>query len=848
MRGRPRPLPGWVLRPSRWALRTGAAALLSGLLFPSPARAQGIEPWGVLSGAMSEEEFLRMRRETPGSFTFERALGRRLDRAIDERVRAGFRLPGVPPALLLQEGVPARVVLGPRIGVVQGRFRFPVVMGLFSDSPETPPVPVETVQREYFDGPNSKGGTIPEFYRELSGGRVELEGSGFDWVRTPFTLAEVGGGVAGLTSSAKVGPYMVDVLRRLDGEGVDWGAFDNDGPDGIPNSGDDDGFVDVLVFLHPTWGAECQGEGRSSNRIWSHRWSLRARTGSPFTTRTPSLAPGVPFVRVNDYTIQGVLSCDRSSMNEIGVMAHELGHGFGLPDLYGTGGVFRPGGGNWELMATGTYGCTGEDPSRPCHMGAWSKAVLGWVDVETPAPDTDHGTVTLAPVVRSGRVLQIEAGDGSGEFFLLENRQRIGFDQGLLAPGLLIWHIQPGWIGDRRTGGSRWAGNAVNAVAGEPGVWLREADGGAHLTGNRNRGDPGDIFPGAANARAFHFGTLPASRTHAGAASGLTLTGLEEVGEDLRFRLRTTFRDITLLAAAPAGSAPLPGSAPFLVDGVARGSGSVARVAPFQSLRIEAAGGLPEGEGIRRGFAGWMDGVTDRARTLTEDGPDGTLTARFDPVQVLVSGSVRGGVDTISPGSIRIEPASEDGWVERGVVAKVTAVPRTGFGFAEWSGVLSGTLNPATLVAGGPAELEARFSLRFAPELPPSLVLEAARDTTVALGVREANEPVSWSLETGGLPEGLALDPAGRLSGAPLRAGTFDAVLSVRDAIGLSATAPVSLRVTAPSIAFEVLAAPFVLTGSPPTDPQLRYLDVSGNGNGVYDLGDLRAFLFGGTP
>ena len=32
---------------------------------------------------------------------------------------------------------------------------------------------------------------------------------------------------------------------------VDFGLFDNDGPDGVPNSGDDDGYVDIVfINLH----------------------------------------------------------------------------------------------------------------------------------------------------------------------------------------------------------------------------------------------------------------------------------------------------------------------------------------------------------------------------------------------------------------------------------------------------------------------------------------------------------------------------------------------------------------------------------------------------------------------
>ena len=47
--------------------------------------------------------------------------------------------------------------------------------------------------------------------------------------------------------------------------------YDNDGPDGIPNSGDDDGFVDAVVFVQGLPGGEC-----GTPNIISHTWSYTA--------------------------------------------------------------------------------------------------------------------------------------------------------------------------------------------------------------------------------------------------------------------------------------------------------------------------------------------------------------------------------------------------------------------------------------------------------------------------------------------------------------------------------------------------------------------------------------------
>ena len=48
----------------------------------------------------------------------------------------------------------------------------------------------------------------------------------------------------------KFGLFSLEILRRAD-EDIDFSRFDNDGPDGVPNSGDDDGFVDLLFVVTP---------------------------------------------------------------------------------------------------------------------------------------------------------------------------------------------------------------------------------------------------------------------------------------------------------------------------------------------------------------------------------------------------------------------------------------------------------------------------------------------------------------------------------------------------------------------------------------------------------------------
>ena len=55
---------------------------------------------------------------------------------------------------------------------------------------------------------------------------------------------------------------------------------------------------------------------------------------------------------------------------------------------------------------------------------------------------TANGSVTIPDVKASHNVLRLwKDGTAGSEYFLVENRQRTGFDAQLPGDGLLVWHI-----------------------------------------------------------------------------------------------------------------------------------------------------------------------------------------------------------------------------------------------------------------------------------------------------------------------------------------------------------------------------------------------------------------------
>jgi M6 family metalloprotease-like protein len=803
----------------RFCLVAGYALVVfaSALPIPRAVAGQDVEMLGARYGTPLPQSYRGLRASENGAFEFRRAWKRR---------GAPARASGVAGAS------PART-LGPRPGPTEGEFVIPVLLGLYENSGASPPFSRDSIQSAYFGaGP----GTITAFYEELSGGRAALLGDVLPWVRASRADTAYAAGESGLVSAPLgAGGAGNFIWELLDGSpDVAWELYDNDGPDGLPNSGDDDGFVDVLAVIQPTRGGECGGDGKE-DRIWSHRWALSSAVsspGRPYETTRPARGGG--FIRIDDYTIQPAISCSNDRLAEIGVFSHELGHAFGLPDLYDTNDAdgTHSGVGSWDLMSTGSYGCDNRSPAMPCHMGAWTKAMLGWVDVVTLAADTDHGTLTLLPVETSSTVWRVDARDGSGEYFLLENRQRTGFDEKLLAPGLLVWQIDP------RVVDVAWPANRVNASA-HMGVRIRQADGRDDLDLGRGRGDGGDPFPGESANTAFHTVSLPSSRSYAGGVSGLTIDDVSVDGTDLTFRLTTRLTTLTVGvtgASFPDGLLTLDGAEVV-------GSPSTLLSAPFVTHALVAGAGEALGPGTRRPFARWQDDASAvAARSVVTPFVDTEYIAEYGGVEHELVLDVTGEVSGVAPGSFVSDPPSDDLWFGDAASVSLRAVPRTGFDFVAWSGALSGQGNPAVFTMDGPLTAGADFILTYRVS-QDTVALPAATDLDVHLSVMDGTDPVRWTLLEGDLPLGVILSTSGILSGASLDVGRFPLTVQALDAAGLEATGRVVIDFVLPEIPLQRAATPFLLTGDPLSASELGFLDRQGNRGNGYDVGDFRAWV-----
>jgi len=416
---------------------------------------------------------------------------------------------------------------------IRGIHRLVVLPALFSDSGE-PHITRDMIQASLFDGP-ALHGTVTEAYMEMSRGAFTLLGDVLPWVRTSRPMSEVVGASNGLGSDSDLGAYFVEALQLTDPT-TDFGLYDNDGPDNVPNSGDDNGFVDVMAFEFLEIAGSCGGPS-----IWPHRSGISPRNGGmPFTT--DDARPGGGFVQIDGYIVQSTTDCGGVEVQPSNTIAHEYGHVLGLPDYYHqTAGGEVVGRrwilGCWALMAAGAWGCGPVTEERetfgPSHLSARSKNVLGWLDfTEVPLGSGSRQEFVLGPVQTSGDALRIHLDEDATEYLLVEYRGQIGFDDGLPAEGVLIYHQDLDAARRPKPG----SGNPYFLA-------LLEQDDNHGLTRNSfeggNRGEAGDAWGVGGEPDALSSVTSPSTRLNDGSVTPVVFHSIVVENGQARITLST---------------------------------------------------------------------------------------------------------------------------------------------------------------------------------------------------------------------------------------------------------------------------------------------------------------------
>ena len=375
----------------------------------------------------------------------------------------------------------------------------------------------------FSDDPNDGFVSLAEYYKINSNGRLVISGQVTSkWLTMPHSSAFYTNGSSGLNFSGyprSAQKLAEDAMSAAAGDfGGKLGYFDNDGPDGVAQSGDDDGYIDAVVVVHAGQPGEIVSPPASDDLFWSHEAGIATFSDCPLQSG-PDCLPGMPvgdrrgflYVMVGEYN-------DFPGDHAVGTYCHEFGHTLGLPDLYDPTGA---GLGFFSLMGLGNYLPyeTGKVlGQRPGCLDAWSRQYLGF---DEPKVATSGGPVTLTPVTRGGGSLRVwKNGEPGTEYFLLEDRKQEGPDEFLPGDGLVVYHVD-----DTQTDNLGGPGTYRVSVV--------QADGLKQLESGANFGDDADTFPGSGLKRTITEATNPSTRDLSNADTGIRITGITGGSVDL---------------------------------------------------------------------------------------------------------------------------------------------------------------------------------------------------------------------------------------------------------------------------------------------------------------------------
>lgn len=275
--------------------------------------------------------------------------------------------------------------------------------------------------------------------------------------------------------------------------GVDLSRYDSRGQ----------GILDALNVLYA-------GQTQYDGELWPHNFSINLRYGNISTD------------------LYLLTSAGRNASDlSIGTFCHENGHLLcRFPDMYDYGAVNREGDGvksagigSYCLMGSGNHLNSGRTPSPVC---AYLRDLVGWCDNEivlnsAASVEALHGDYNS--------VLKYKTGSPN-EYFIVENRSKLGLDLHLPSSGLAIYHCDIMGSNEFQQG----TGQRHYQCA------LLQADGHTDLEHNVNQGDGTDLFAGV-NGVAVSNATSPSSRLWNGSDSGFVLSDITMPDAGIDFRI-----------------------------------------------------------------------------------------------------------------------------------------------------------------------------------------------------------------------------------------------------------------------------------------------------------------------
>lgn len=270
---------------------------------------------------------------------------------------------------------------------------------------------------------------------------------------------------------------------------------------------DGDGEVDQVFVLYCGAG---EANGGAEETIWPHEWTLSSAAYYGMADGPITL----DGVKIDTYACSGELQPDDYDydytageitevyswkIDGIGTICHEFSHCLGYPDMYDT----RTNGSNygmytWDLMDYGSYNADGFRPSGYTSYEKWWAGWIEPIELNEDAVDVE----AMKPLAADGDAYVIyndsKRSDGiEGEYYLLENRQKVGWDAAQYSEGLLVLHVDY----DEDV----WASNKVNNTTSHQRCTV------FHASNSEDDGPYGDPYPYDGNNKLTNTSTPKAS-------------------------------------------------------------------------------------------------------------------------------------------------------------------------------------------------------------------------------------------------------------------------------------------------------------------------------------------------
>lgn len=219
-------------------------------------------------------------------------------------------------------------------------------------------------------------------------------------------------------NDVRAGQMVAEACLWAHEHGTDFSKYDWDG----------DGEVDQVFVLYAGHGEASYD--KDPDTVWPHMHYLSA------SDYGKSLS--LDGVTVDTYACSSELNGD-GNLDGIGTFCHEFSHCMGFPDLYDTSYAGWFGMGDFDLMCSGSYN---GDSKCPAGYSAYEKAECGWLTLKDMTNiEQETSIVGVQPMSADGDAYIIKNKGHKDEYYILENRQKTGWDSYLPASGLMITHV-----------------------------------------------------------------------------------------------------------------------------------------------------------------------------------------------------------------------------------------------------------------------------------------------------------------------------------------------------------------------------------------------------------------------